>query len=118
MYRGLIDYVSVNIKNTKRNYKKSIGVEKAELNKIQETIDFLMTNVVEYHFVLDVIEELHSKETIQSIGKWLHGSKKMILNTYKPNERTIQEGLHGYSKEKMFEFAKCISDDFDCVEVK
>ena len=116
--RGLIDYVSVNIKNTKRNYKKSIGVEKAELSKIQETIDFLMSDVVEYHFVLDVIAELHTKDTIQTIGKWLHGAKKMILNTYKPNESAIQSDLHGYSRDIMEEFAKCIEDDFDYVIVK
>ena len=118
VHRGLIDYVSVNIKNSKRNYKQSIGVEKAELSKIQETIDFLMSDGVEYQFVVDVIEELHSKETIISIGKWLHGAKKMILNTYRPNERAIQSGLHGYSRDVMDAFAKCIEDDFDCVVVQ
>ena len=116
--RGLIDFISVNIKNTKRNYKESIGIEKVDLSKIQETINFVLEGKTDYQFVVDVIEELHSKESIQSIGKWLHGSKKIILRTYKENDRAIVSGLHGYSKEKMEEFAQCIMDDFETVVVE
>ena len=115
--RGLIDFVSVNIKNTKENYKESIGIEKVDLSKIQQTIDFVSKGTIDYQFVVDVIQELHNKESIQSIGKWLHGSKKIILKTYKENDRAIESGLHGYSKEEMEEFAHCIVNDFETVIV-
>lgn len=116
--RGLIDFVNVNIKNTPDKYKMSIGIEKVDISKIQETIDFLQKSNIDYQFVVDVIEEFHNLEDIQKIGKWLHGSKKIVLRTYEEKEGAVQKGLHGYPKEIMEDFAKSIEKDFDSVIVQ
>ena len=117
VHRGLIDFVSVNIKNTPDKYTNSIGINNVDMSKIQDTINFLMNGNVDYQFVVDVIEEFHDFDSIVSIGKWLHGAKKIILKTYFEKEGAVQSGLHGYSKDIMEEFANSIEGDFDSVIV-
>ena len=106
--RGLIDFVSVNIKNCPEKYQASIGIERADLDSIQKTIDFLKQDQVQYQFVVDVIREFHSLEDVEKIGKWLKGNSQIILRTYREDKPSIQPNLHACTKEKMKVFANCL----------
>ena len=42
---GLIDYVAMDIKNSKEKYPATVGLEKYDISKVEESVDFLLFGV-------------------------------------------------------------------------
>ena len=72
--RKMLDYVAMDIKNSPQKYSMTTGMTQLNLDAIHESVEFLKTGVVDYEFRTTVVKELHQKEDIRMIGKWLSGS--------------------------------------------
>ncbi|MBQ5791654.1 MAG: anaerobic ribonucleoside-triphosphate reductase activating protein, partial [Clostridia bacterium] len=48
--KGLVDYVAMDIKNTAAKYPVTAGCGSAVLGKVEESIDFLLADTVDYEF--------------------------------------------------------------------
>lgn len=68
--KGLVDFVSMDIKSSKENYSKLAGV-KVDFNKISSSIK-LISNLENYEFRTTIIEEIHTKEEMIKIAKELN----------------------------------------------
>lgn len=102
----LLDYVAMDIKNSKEKYSLSAGISQVNIEKICESIELLKSDVVDYEFRTTVMKELHKKEDFEAISQWLAGSKKYFLQAYKETELVICPGFSSYSKEELEEFAQ------------
>lgn len=98
---GLIDYVAMDIKNSLDKYPQTAGCETLNTDLINESIDFLMSNVVDYEFRTTVVEELHTISDIQSIGKRLAGASKYFLQNFVDSGNIIEKNLHSVNEETL-----------------
>ena len=73
---GLLDYVAVDIKNSKERYAETTGIPRLDLSGIEETVRYLLEGHVPYEFRTTVVAEFHTPEDIRKIGEWIHGADR------------------------------------------
>ena len=103
----LVDYVAMDIKNSLENYLLATGNIKLDLNAINESIDFLLQDVVDYEFRTTVVNGIHTTQDIVSIANRIKNAKRYFLQQYKPSKENLSpDGLSEFSKEEMNDFLK------------
>lgn len=103
--RGLVDYVAMDIKNSKEKYGQAAGVAQLDLFPIEESVSFLLSDTVDYEFRTTVVKELHQLEDIKKIGEWIKGAKRYYLQKFVDSGCLISDGFHAVSEEDMLRFA-------------
>ncbi len=117
MRDGLVDYVAMDIKNSKVKYAEAAGVNDLEIERIEETVALLAAAEIPYEFRTTVVKELHTVEDILTIGEWIAGCPNYFLQPYKENEKEIRlmqgevsADFHSYEKEEMEEIIKRLEE--------
>lgn len=106
--KELLDYIAMDIKNSRERYCETAGLRQMDIGKIKETIDMVMGSGADYEFRTTLVKELHEKEDMIAIGKEIKGAKAYFLQGYRESGGVIAAGLHAYSKEEMEEMASLI----------
>jgi len=97
---GLVDYVAMDIKNSPRRYAETIGLPRFSLDKIEQSIRFLMNGRLPFEFRTTVVEEFHDDTAISEITRWLQTlvpGKKLdhyFLQPFADRDSVLQTGLH------------------------
>lgn len=105
----LIDYIAMDIKNSKEKYKITSGSKALPLENIEESVSFLLSNKVDYEFRTTVISELHTDTDMYSIGMWIKGAKAYYLQAYKDSGDIIAPGFTSPSKETLLQYKNILS---------
>ena len=79
---GLVDYVAMDIKNSKAKYKETAGTDNLDLSKIEESIDFLINGNIDFEFRTTIVNEFHTVDDIQDIVVWIRGAHKYFLQNF------------------------------------
>ena len=103
--KGLIDYVAMDIKNSRAKYLTTSGVTKDLLPMIEESVSYLLEDHIPYEFRTTVVSPLHQKEDFYDIGEWICGTKHYFLQNFIDSGDLISDGISGYEKEVLEEFA-------------
>jgi len=98
---GLVDYVAMDIKNTPEKYGTTVGIDGFDVTPILQSVEILKEGKVPYEFRTTVVEEYHSEEDFEIIGKILSGCEKYFLQQFKDSGDLIGEGLNAPDKAKM-----------------
>jgi len=117
--RKFIDYVAMDIKAPKEKYSEATGV-KIDIKKIEESIDILKNNRIDFEFRTTVVPTFHTKEDILKIARWIGPAKKYFLQNFLP-EKTIDpkfEKIKPYPQEYLLEIQKVISPFFEICQVR
>ena len=102
----LIDYVAMDIKNSTEKYSMTVGLisnsefQISNLSAVQESASLLMENRVDFEFRTTLVKELHNSEDIESIGRWLSGTEKYFLQTYRDEGDLIVGGFTAFTPEE------------------
>lgn len=115
---GLIDYVAIDIKNSKEKYALTSGISTINMTPIEESISFLLSTSLDYEFRTTIVKELHSEEDMLSIGEWIRGAKAYYLQSYKDSEDILSPGLSCHTKEILEHFVKLLKPYVDCVSLR
>ncbi len=107
---GLVDYVAMDIKNSPDKYAITAGVGENVLEKVQESIDFLMQNKVDFEFRTTVTNELHTDEDMKKIGKWIKGAPKYYIQPFKDSGDILESGNTPPSAGDLKRFLTIIRD--------
>ncbi len=113
-----VDYVAMDIKNSKEHYGLTTGDEKVPLEKVEESAAFLMQGLVPYEFRTTVVKELHTKEDFKAIGQWLSKDSPYFLQNFVDSGDLIEERFTAYSKEELEEFAEILRRTMSKVELR
>ena len=113
-----VDYVAMDIKNSKAHYGLTAGDVNVPLDKVEKSAAFLMEGRVPYEFRTTVVKELHTKEDFQAIGKWLSKDSPYYLQRFVDSGDLIEERFSAYSKEEMEEFAQILRQTMSKVELR
>lgn len=114
----LVDYVAMDIKNSKKNYFKTIGTDKIPLESIEKSADLLMKKVVPYEFRTTVVRQLHTAEDFIAIGQWLSKDSPYYLQAFVDSGDLIEENFSGYTKNEMEVFVEILQKTMDFVQLR
>ncbi len=107
---GLVDYVAMDIKNSRARYAETIGLKSFDLTPIQESLDYLLGEHVDYELRTTVMEEFHDEESFKDIAAWVKGAKRYFIQGYKDREGCIEHGFHMVEKEKALRFRAILEE--------
>lgn len=99
-----IDYVAMDIKNSKEKYALSTGLTSFDVTRVSESVSLLLSSTIDYEFRTTVVKEHHTKEDLLSIARWIQGAKAYYLQAYKDSGDIICPGFHSYTKVELNEF--------------
>ena len=114
----LVDYVAMDIKNTPEKYGITTGIDNFDFAPIKESIDFLLSNKVDYEFRTTVVRELHTPQDIVGASKLISGAQRYFLQTFKDSGDLIGEGFSGYDENLMKNLLKLAKDSVKAVEIR
>ena len=116
--RQLVDYVAMDIKNSREKYAATVGVPGFDLASIEESIQIIRESGVDYEFRTTAVREFHSAADFAAIGQWLHGSKNYYLQNFSDSGNLIGAGMSGFSKEELEKFAASLTGDFEFISIR
>jgi len=117
--KKLVDYIAMDIKGPKERYNNFSGT-KADVKKIQKSIDILKEGKVDYEFRSTIVPTLHKREDVIEMAKWIRGAKRYYLQNFR-SEKTIDpkfEKIKPYPQEYLLEIQKAISPFFEICQVR
>ena len=115
---GLIDYVAMDIKNSKDSYKKTVGIENFDIVPICESVDFLLSGKVDYEFRTTVVRELHSEKDFVAIADWIGGAKNYFLQSFKDSGDIIGSGFSAYNENEMKDLLKLLKTKIPNAQIR
>ena len=95
---GLLDYVAMDIKNSKEKYDLTCG-KSVDITAIERSVELLKAGSVDYEFRTTLVKELHTEEDICAMAKWLSGTRYWYLQGFVDSGDLIEKGLSAHSAE-------------------
>lgn len=112
---GVVDYVAMDIKNSREEYPKTAGIGESLLPHIEESIRYLVSGKVEYEFRTTVVQQLHDAASIEAMGQWVCNlaegvkPKRWYLQCYVDRDSVLRPGLSAPEKEDMEKYCQILS---------
>ncbi len=106
---GLVDYFAMDIKNSLDDYAPIIGLERYNTSKVEETVNYFLSEKANYEFRTTLIKEFHTKENIIKIGEWIAGANKYFLQKFKSGDNTISQGLTAVDNDIALNFKNILT---------
>ncbi len=100
MREGLLDYVAMDIKNSKEKYDVTAGC-KGSLPAVERSVEILLAGEVLFEFRTTVTAELHTPEDISAVCDWIKGAKRDFLQNFKDSGDILSSGLSPVSEQVM-----------------
>ena len=95
---GLVDYVAMDIKNSKARYAETVGKEDFDIAPIETSVKYLLENQVDYEFRTTVVRELHTRADLEAIARRIEGAHAYFLQPFKDSGDIIEDGFSSYSE--------------------
>jgi pyruvate formate lyase activating enzyme len=122
--KGLVDHVAMDVKNGPRQYGETTGIPGVALERIEESLRFLMTDAVSYELRTTVVEPLHDETSILEMGQWLQSlvpekkPKVLYLQKFVDRDTVIFAGLSAPSEEKMARFQEVLTPFVESARIR
>lgn len=102
---GLVDYVSMDVKNALARYAETIGIPNFSIEPIRESVYILNESGIPHEFRTTVVRELHTAEDLMSIAFWLAQSAKCpwFLQSFVDAEGVLggKNHFHAWSEQDL-----------------
>ena len=99
--KGLLDYVAMDIKNSREKYAMTVGKSNIEIANIESSVKLLLQGNIPYEFRTTVVRELHTSDDMKKIGAWIQGAQGYFLQNYVESEKVISPGFTSCSKDEL-----------------
>ena len=116
--RGLVDYVAMDIKNSRERYAETVGIPGFDLSPVEESIRLLRESGVDYEFRTTIVKEFHTEADIHSIGRWVGGAPRYYLQNFVDSGNLIAGGLNPVEPLRLQAFAEIAKDYFSDVQLR
>ena len=98
---SLIDYVAMDLKTTLANYPTYFINKNESADKIKESIDFLLSNVISYEFRTTITKELHPLADLREMTELIKDAPLYYLQSYRYSREVVDSSLNSYSDEEL-----------------
>mgnify|MGYP003034361257 CR=1 FL=1 len=107
--KGLLDFVAMDIKAGRSSYTTVAGVDGMRLERIDESIRFLLSGGVPNEFRTTAVKGLHTEKDFREIGPWIEGCEKYYLQNFTESGQVLEPGVYaGFEKEELERFAAIV----------
>ena len=73
---GLVDYVAMDVKNSKEKYAETAGLETMDITPIEDSLRFLLADNVPCELRTTLVQQLHDGPGLEEMAKWLRDLAK------------------------------------------
>ena len=80
---GLLDYVAMDIKGPIEQYKRWCGVD-VDVEKIEESVRFILEEKVDYEFRMTVVPFLHREKDVYETADYIREAKRFFIQGFRP----------------------------------
>lgn len=121
---GLVDYVAMDVKNAPGHYGETVGVPGIHLERIEESIRFLMNDAVDYELRTTVAEPLHDAAAMEDMASWLlalgggHKIQRLYIQPFVDRDTVLMGGLAAPNDEMLAKFAEILKVCSEKVELR
>lgn len=117
---GLIDFVSMDIKNCLNKYAETVGMDKDtfSVTNVEESVKYLKQGSVPYEFVTTVLRNFHTIDDLRSLAEWIGPVDNYYLQQFRASDTVIRQGLEAYSLKEMLEIKKEIQKFIPSVRLR
>lgn len=115
---SLIDYIAMDIKNSKQHYMVSIGTSMFDHSLLDESVQLIMNSNIDYEFRTTVVREHHTQEDFISIGQWIKGANSYYLQSYQDSGDVILPGFSSYTKDELNAFLSILKPYINNVSIR
>lgn len=105
---GLIDYVAMDVKNSRKRYGETIGLPGFDTSKVEESIQMLISGNVDYEFRTTVMKQYHDADSFKDIAEMINGAKNYYIQSFVDRDTVPTEDLTPYSADELKEFLEII----------
>lgn len=108
---GLLDYVAMDIKNSRESYARTCGFginDNFDISSIEQSAELLMTSKIDFEFRTTVVRGLHTEQDMVKLGEWLAGDEKFFLQKFVDSGDLIGCGLSACSDDEMNVFLNAL----------
>lgn len=116
--KSLVDYVAMDIKNSKAKYAETIGVDDFDITPIEKSVEFLLQNKVDFEFRTTIVDGFHTLDDIQDIVVWIKGAHKYFLQNFVDSGDLIKPDLKPISALLLKEMHEKASEIIPSVEIR
>lgn len=116
--KGIVDYVAMDIKNSRRGYARTVGVKGYDVSAVEKSVELLKTNAVPYEFRMTLVRELHAEEDMAEIGEWLSGAEVLYLQHFVDSGDLVGEGFSALTLEETEKYAEILRKNVKRVEIR
>ena len=100
MEQGLVDYIAMDIKNSKEEYARTCGLTEFPRG-VEESIRMIMSSGIPYEFRTTAVREFHTVKSIGALAEWISGAEQYFLQAFTDSGDLIGQGLSAFSEEDM-----------------
>ncbi len=116
--KGLVDYVAMDIKNSKQKYAQTVGKQLFDLSTVTKSVEFLKEGSIPYEFRTTVTKDFHTLEDLLDITKWLSGCDAYFLQQFVDSGNLIDSTTTGYSDAELKAMYKEIKRILPCTQLR
>ena len=116
--RKLVDYVAMDIKNSREKYGETIGISGFDITPIEQSAALLKSSGIDFEFRTTVVKEFHTAQDIVSIGQWLAGSPRYFLQQFVDSGDLVGHGCTAVEPLELQAFAEIARPFFGKVELR
>lgn len=112
---GLLDHVAMDVKNSPSHYAQTAGVEHLDLEKLEESLRFLISGDLSYELRTTLVSQLHDEASIREMGQWLQDlvpgkkAKKLYLQSFVDRDTVVFAGFTPPEPESVEKYKEILS---------
>ena len=116
---NLLDYVAMDIKNSKESYGKTIGIPNYNTKPIEKSVELLMRGSVPYEFRTTLVREYHTIDDVHAMGTWLKGCRAYFLQTFVDSGNLLGKGpMKPFSQGEMELFGNLLKSYIKTISIR
>lgn len=112
---NLVDYVAMDVKNSPSRYAETVGLPRLNLDKMEESLRFLISGQVDYELRTTLVDQFHRSQDIEEMGLWLASlvpgkkPKQLYLQRFVDRDSVVFSGLSAPTGDSVAEFARILT---------
>ena len=115
---GLIDYVAMDIKNSKEKYMLTADCGETDVVNVEKSIEILKKGKIDYEFRTTVVKEYHEIDDIRKIAEWIAPTQKYFLQNFIDSGDIIKNNLSSHPRETLDLMRLSAQDIIPKVEIR
>lgn len=116
----LVDYVAMDIKNSRKNYGKAVGIENYNTASVERSVSFLLKKQIPFEFRTTAVKGIHETLDFIDIAAWIQGAAKYYLQSFVRSDGILDGNapLSSFTRQEMEEFAEIAERTVETVEIR